>query len=431
MAVSWCDWRRLWRPYEQPVKRVAPTYKCRIPQYMNSVDLTYRGNEKSRVLVGQPEQTRKAEFWLDNLKRREKQSFGWTVWRDEKSSVLVRQPEETRKAVFWLDSLKRREKQCFGSTAWRDEKSSVLVGQPEETRKAVFWLDSLKRREKQCFGSTAWRDEKSSVLVGQSEETRKAVFWLDSLKRRETQSFDWQPEETMRAVFWLDSLKGRWEQCFGWTAWRDEKSRVSVGQPEETRKAVFWLDSLKRREKRCFGWTVWRDEKNSILVGQPEETRKAVFWLTAWRDEKNSVLVGQSEETRKGWRKNWIPWVKLKTSEHFPVGLLPIYLVHFCHFATQSHSLTKYSTSLKPTMTCFAYSCTQQDLHFKAFNATHVNTQLFRAGVFLWQIRYCWPHNWALVFADSSMPNDLKETRFTDENWRVLWSNLTSFHCGF
>jgi hypothetical protein len=114
-------------------------------------------------------------------------------------------------------------------------------------------------------------------------------------------------------------------------------------------------------------------------------------------------------ETRKGWRKNWIPWVKLKTSENFPGGLLPVCLVQLWHFAIQSHSPTKYSTSLEPTMTCCAYSCTQQDLHFKAFNATHVNAKLFCAGVFLWQIRYCWPQNWALVFADSSTPNDLKK----------------------
>lgn len=45
---------------------------------------------------------------------------------------------------------------------------------------------------------------------------------------------------------------------------------------------------------------------------------------------------------------------------------------------------------------------------FKAFHVTHANTEMLCAGVFLWQIRYCGPHNWALVCADSSMPNDLK-----------------------
>jgi hypothetical protein len=49
------------------------------PQYMNPVDLTYTENENSRVLVEQPEETRKAEFCLDSLKRQEKQSFGWTA----------------------------------------------------------------------------------------------------------------------------------------------------------------------------------------------------------------------------------------------------------------------------------------------------------------------------------------------------------------
>jgi hypothetical protein len=39
---------------------------------MKPVDLTYRGNEKSSVLVGQPEDKSKAEFWLDTLMRREK-----------------------------------------------------------------------------------------------------------------------------------------------------------------------------------------------------------------------------------------------------------------------------------------------------------------------------------------------------------------------
>jgi hypothetical protein len=70
---------------------------------MNPVDLAYRGNKKSRVLVGETEETRKAVCWLDSLKRREKQCVG--------------QPEETRKAVFLFDSIKRREKQGFGWTA--------------------------------------------------------------------------------------------------------------------------------------------------------------------------------------------------------------------------------------------------------------------------------------------------------------------------
>jgi hypothetical protein len=46
---------------------------------MNPVDLMHRENEKNSVLVGQPEETRKSLFWLDSLKRREKQCFGWTA----------------------------------------------------------------------------------------------------------------------------------------------------------------------------------------------------------------------------------------------------------------------------------------------------------------------------------------------------------------
>jgi len=43
---------------------------------MNPVDLTHGENDKRKVSVGQPEETRKAEFWLDSLKTRGNQCFG-------------------------------------------------------------------------------------------------------------------------------------------------------------------------------------------------------------------------------------------------------------------------------------------------------------------------------------------------------------------
>ena len=49
-------------PTNSPCSGQLPHTSAEYPRYMSPVDLTHRENEKRSVLVGQPEETRKAEF---------------------------------------------------------------------------------------------------------------------------------------------------------------------------------------------------------------------------------------------------------------------------------------------------------------------------------------------------------------------------------